>query len=33
MSRPKPEFRICNHEWHVNIKPKLDPLNLYAIFF
>ena len=24
MSRPKPDTRICDHDWHANIKPKPD---------
>ena len=23
VSRPKPDTRICDHNWHANIKPKL----------
>ena len=22
LSRPKPDTRICDHDWHANIKPK-----------
>ena len=24
LSRPKPDTRICDHDWHANIKPKPD---------
>ena len=36
LSRPKPDTRISDHDWHVNIKPKpginKNQLNLYKTF-
>ena len=36
LSRPKPDTRICDHDWHANIKLKPDinknQLNFYKSF-